>query len=555
MKIGKKLKYKTFINTLLFAWGCTPTIAFAQAHTFNTVTEILNNTIKPNEPGCSVVVTDGVNSHFISKGLASLEYGTSLTPDTKMLTASTSKQFLGYAVLQLVKQGKLNLDDILDKYIPEFTNYDNIKVYQLLNHTSGVKSHWAIFELMGKSLFDEYQPELVYDVLQTSNVDFEANSRYLYSNGGYFLLTKVVESVTKKSFSDYMKQDIFKKIGLNNTEYLDDYQRIIENRADGYMNDELGNFVAMRTHSNIIGPGHIVTTARDFSIWANHLLNLQITAFFEPLTPYVKSTNGGAVNYFAGLFKETLNGDLVYQHAGYYENWRQGFSVYPNKQLSITSLCNRADISTNKMNYEIAAALLNWQDVDKGKSDNKSKNDNSDVHKVSLLKSFAGTYFNKALNEIIDIRFHKGALYYVSPANSAYAKLFYDSEDMLFKDVGFKQNNTFSFSTETLVFNSIILSGEFQKLVFEPEVKMSNKHFGQYISEDGVGGITLSKSETGILIKLEKIGEIEYLHAKGNIWVDQENLSTLSLASQGDKILLSLSLNNIKKLRFTKRNH
>ncbi|NQZ90150.1 MAG: beta-lactamase family protein [Colwellia sp.] len=548
------MKYKTYLNTLLFAWVCIPTIAFAHADIFNTVTEILNNTIKPNEPGCSVVVTDGVNSYFNAKGLASLEYGTSLTPDTKMLTASTSKQFLGYAVLQLVKQGKLNLDDNLEKYIPEFTNFTDIKVYQLLNHTSGVKSHWAIFELMGKSLFDEYQPELVTDVLQSSIVDFAANSRYLYSNGGYFLLTKVVESVTKKSFHQYMKQEVFKKVGMNNTEYLDDYKRIIENRADGYMIEESGNFVAMRTHSNIIGPGHIVTTARDFSTWANHLLNLNITAFFEPLTPYVKSTNGGDVNYFAGLFKETLNGDLVYQHAGYYENWRQGFSVYPDKQLSITSLCNRADISTNKMNYEIAAALLNWADVDKSESDNKSKNDNSDVDKVSLLKSFAGTYFNKTLNEIIDIRFHKGSLYYVSPANSAYAKLFYDSENMLFKDVGFKQNNTFSFSTNTLIFNSTILSGEFEKLVFEPEVKMSSKHFGQYTSEDGVGGITLSKSETGILIKIDKIGEIAYLHTKGKIWLDQENLSTLSIASQGDKTLLSLSLKNIKNLRFTKSN-
>jgi CubicO group peptidase (beta-lactamase class C family) len=510
------MKYITYINAFLIICACIPTFAFAKLDKVtNTINEVLTSYIKPNEPGCSVAVTDGINSYFGAKGLGSLEYGTSLSSDTKMLTASTSKQFLGYAVLQLVKQEKLNLDDDLRKLLPEFKNYADIKVYQLLNHTSGVKSHWAIAELMGKSLFDEYTPNLVSEILKSANIDFEPNSRYLYSNGGYFLLTKVIESVTNKTFPEYMKESIFKTIGMTNTEYLDDYKRVIKNRADGYMTDDSGEFFAMRTHSEIVGPGHIVTTVQDFSKWAKHLLSLNLDTLFESLIPFVESADGGVVNYYAGLFKETFNGDLVYQHAGYYENWRQGFSVYPDKKLAIVSLCNRADISTNKMNYEIAAALLNWQQVDKSENEHKSKSVEED--KNILFKSYEGTYFSEILNEMIDIRFHKGDLYYVSPANSAYAKLTYDENSKLYRDAGFKQNNTFSFTVNNLVFKSPILGGEFKKLYFENAGKFNRKVLGKYSSEDDFGVITLSKSIKGILIELEDIGDIEYLHAKGNL--------------------------------------
>jgi CubicO group peptidase (beta-lactamase class C family) len=545
------MKYITYINAFLIISACIPTFALAKMDkATNIISETLSNYIQPNEPGCSVAVTDGVNSYFGSKGLGSLEYGTSLSPDTRMLTASTSKQFLGYAVLQLIKQGKLNLDDNLGKLLPEFKNYADIKVYQLLNHTSGVKSHWAIAELMGKSLFDEYKPSLVAEMLKSAHIDFAPNSRYLYSNGGYFLLTKVVESVTGKSFPEYMKQYVFNSLGMTNTEYLDDYKRVIKNRADGYMKDESDDFVAMRTHSEVVGPGHIVTTARDFSKWANHLLSLDLNALFEPLIPYSTSADGGVVNYYAGLFKETFNGNLVYQHAGYYENWRQGFSVYPDKKLAVISLCNRADISTNKMNYEITAALLNWKEIDQSQNENKNKSVEED--KNILFKSYEGTYFGEALNEMIDIRVHKGHLYYVSPANSNYARLHYDTNSKLYRDVGFKQNNTFSFSVNNLVFNSSILSGEFKKLNFEETGKFNSKALGKYSSDDGFGAITLSKSIKGILIELEDIGEIEYLHTKGNLWVEQENMSTILISVQSDITKLSLSLKHMKNLNFTK---
>jgi CubicO group peptidase (beta-lactamase class C family) len=466
-----------------------------------------------------------------------------------MLTASTSKQFLGYAVLQLVKQEKLNLEDNLGKLIPEFKDYANIKVYQLLNHTSGVRSHWAIFELMGRSLFDENTPYLVSEVLKSTNTDFEPNSRYLYSNGGYFLLTKVVESVTKESFSEYMKQNVFSALGMINTEYLNDYKRIIKNRADGYMTNESGEFFAMRTHNNIVGPGHIVTTAQDFSTWANHLLSLNLEKLFEPLLPYSKSVDGGVVNYYAGLFKETFNGDLVYQHAGYYENWRQGFSVYPEKKLAITSLCNRADISTNKINYEIATALFNWKHVNKMESEN---NKDGSEDKKSLLKSYEATYFNEKLNELIDIRLHKGHLYYVSPANSAYAKLIYDENSKLYQDIGFKQGNKFSFSTNKITFKSPIFSGKIKKLHFETSGEFNDKILGKYTSEHAYGAITLSKSENGILLEIEDVGGIEYQYTKGDLWVDQENLSTVLISEKGNETKLFLSIKHIKNVIYTK---
>ncbi len=507
------------------------------SNTAKTVSSILDKYIHSNEPGCSVVVTDGVNSHFSSKGLASLEYGATLSAQTKMLTASTSKQFLGYAVLQLVNQGKLNLDDNLGKLLPAFKNYSHIKLHQLLNHTSGVRSHWAIFELMGKSLFDQYQPSLVTEILTSAKLDFEPNNRYLYSNGGYFLLTKVLEEVTQQPFAQYMKQAIFNPLGMTDTEYLDDYKRVIVNRADGYMKSEAGEFVAMRTHSEIIGPGHIITTAHDFAKWANYLLSLDLEQFFTHLKWYSKSKDGGQVNYFAGLFKEKYNGDLVYQHAGYYENWRQGFSLYPERNLAIVSLCNRADISTNKLGFSLAEALLNWEDA-------------NNEEKSYLNKSNVGIYFSKKLNELISIRAHKGSLYYISPANSSYAQLIYNAKNKSYKGLTFKQNNSFIFSKNGLVFHSPIVTGEFTKLNFNINKQVSDKIIGKYKHEGGLGIIDVVKSDKGIKVTLEHIGELEYLPTHGDVWVDLENLSTIVITEQDNKTMLNLSLKHIKSLQF-----
>ncbi len=508
------------------------------AKKFHFIDEILKKQIASEAPGCSVAITNKDSSSYFSRGMASLEYQTNLSSQTQMLTASTSKQFLGYAILLLAKESLINLDDKIEKYIPEYKAFHGIKIHQLLNHTSGIRDHWGIFELMGKSLYDEYKTSLVEQTLIGSKTDFSPNERYLYSNGGYFLLTKIVEKVTQQSFSIYMKKAIFQKIGMKNTYYFDDYTKIIKNRADGYLTDENKNFFAMRTHSEIVGPGHIITTIEDFSLWAKFLLHTNLSDLYSPLAKFNGSKLGGDVSYYAGLFKEKFNGLHVYQHAGYYENWRQGFSLYPDKNIAIISLCNRADISTNKLNYSIARNLFSWP--------------KSEITRSSSTSVKTGLFYNKELNEFIYIEKHKEQFYYLSPNNSAYAKLNFNSNKNLYNGVNFQQNNTFKFSEDEVLFSSPVISGSFHKLNFKNKITQELKYIGRYKSIEKLGEIKIFYANNKLVMELENIGTIKYDQSTEGVWVDQDNMSTISFTQQDEYIELNLSLKHMKNVEYRK---
>jgi len=509
--------------------------------TSSDISQHLAMLISKNEPGCNVAIVSENKYKVFSQGLASLEYQKKLTPKTKMLTASTSKQFLGYAILKMAENGELNLTDNVEVYLPEYKHYRQVKIYQLLNHSAGVKSHWALFELMGKSLFDEYKTPIVEETLRNATPDFNQNNRYLYSNGGYFILTKIIESITNLSFADYMKEKIFLPLGMLNSFYLDDYTQVIRDRADGYTVSAEQNFKAVRTHAQIVGPGHVVTTIDDFAIWATFLINSDVEAFYGQLVPFKKSTYGGDIRYYAGLFKEKFNGELVYQHAGYYENWRQAFSFFPDKKMAIISLCNRADISTNKLNYSLAELLFSWpkSKVSKGIS--------------AQEQQLAGLYFNKQLNEIIDIRFHKGQLYYLGPANSSFAKLKLVVKNKVtsqYTGLTFKQNNVLNFDGQTINFTSPLISGRFEKIKMEDKVTLPANNLGEYKSTLGLGGVKVSLKDNILTLNVKNIGDIDYQLSSIGLWLDRENLSSLRFSENNDSLILSLK--HIKNLVYQK---
>jgi len=119
-----------------------------------------------------------------------------------------------------------------------------------------------------------------------------------------------------------------------------------------------------------------------------------------------------------------------------------------------------------------------------------------------------------------------------------------------YQGLKFQQNNSFTFFNQGLIFKSPILSAEFKKLSFENISLVSPNVIGKYVSEDGFGTITLSKGEKGIVLDFEDIGEIVFLPTERGVWVDQENLSTVIIAEQGNNTALNLSLKNIKNLHY-----
>jgi CubicO group peptidase (beta-lactamase class C family) len=262
------------LNLMFFSVG---TFAQDKAKILDSVFTSLYNKKKFN--GNVLVAEKGKPVFEKSYGIAEEKTGRLLNLQSTFELASVSKQFTAMGIVLLQKQGKLNYDDKLSKYIPELSFYDKITVRNLLNHTSGLPDYMEMFEKNWDKTkfatnddiikeFAKYKPALA----------FEPNQKYEYSNTGYALLGSIIERVSKKPFGDFLSSNIFKPLGMNHTlVYRSRYKpQKIDNYALGYEENESGNKVLMDSYGKdfytyyldgIVGDGMVNSTVEDLLKW------------------------------------------------------------------------------------------------------------------------------------------------------------------------------------------------------------------------------------------------------------------------------------------------
>src|SRR5262249_39028474 len=181
-------------------------------------------------------------------GLANLELNAPVTEDTVFEIASVTKPFTATAIMMLVEDGKIGLDDEIRKHLPELpVAWSGVKVRHLLSHTSGLPSymsHPGFAELNRKPSGPRDFVELVSGL----PLQFQPGEKYDYVNTNYVLLGLMIERVSGKSYNAFLKEKMFGPLGMNHTR-LNDRTKVLSNRASGYMfeNDALRNVV----HTNL----------------------------------------------------------------------------------------------------------------------------------------------------------------------------------------------------------------------------------------------------------------------------------------------------------------
>src|SRR6476619_1059768 len=189
-------------------------------------------------PGCAVGVS--LNGESLWKkafGLAEMEHNVPNTPQTIFESGSVAKQFTAAAIVLLAQDGKLSLDDPVRKYIPELPDYGSpLTIRHLLNHTSGIRDWGSVMSLTGAGRgYRVISQDLALDVITHQRaLDFTPGSEYSYSNSGYNLVAIIIERVSKQKFSAFLEERLFKPLGMTNSSWRDDYQRIVPNRAQAY---------------------------------------------------------------------------------------------------------------------------------------------------------------------------------------------------------------------------------------------------------------------------------------------------------------------------------
>jgi CubicO group peptidase (beta-lactamase class C family) len=198
-------------------------------------------------------------------GKADLELDVPNTPESVFRLGSLTKQFTAAAILQLQEQGLLDINNTVDRYLPGYPHGDEITIYQLLNHTSGIPDYEFLESRM------VYRNAVSLDALMTKfsdlPLDYPPGSQFKYSNSGYVILTAIIEKMSGQSYEDYLAEHIFQPLGMEATRY-DNADTVLPGRASGYTWDgEAYHNAEFFDMSNAAGAGGLVSTVGDMYKW------------------------------------------------------------------------------------------------------------------------------------------------------------------------------------------------------------------------------------------------------------------------------------------------
>lgn len=229
-----------------------------------------------NDLGSAALV---IESNFIkikqTSGFSDLQTEKRVTEHTNFRMASVSKQFTAACIIILKNSGKLNYDDPLSKFFPDFKTGNKVTIKHLLTHSSGLIDY--------ENLIPESQKEQISDadvlnwVGKVDSLFFEPGTNFRYSNGGFCILSKIVEKVSGQTFSEFMAENIFKPLKMNNS-YLFEKGSSMPNRAMGYAKNESGEiiFSDQSITSATKGDGCIYTNLVDYLKWLSALTEKQL---------------------------------------------------------------------------------------------------------------------------------------------------------------------------------------------------------------------------------------------------------------------------------------
>ena len=254
------------------------TFLVAQNSEIKKIDSIVNSKIGENDPSLFVgIVKDGKIIYEKYRGLANLQHQVKADEKTRSNIASTAKQFTALMILQLSLEGKLKLEEDIRKYLPTF--YPNvkeeIKIRHLLNHTSGIRDFYDLMSIQQNPWWrnEGFDNDDAIELLEKQeDLAFKPGSRYMYSNSGYTLLTKIIAEVSGKKFHEYSNQ-FFKELGMLNTTFLEDYMYVIPNQAQPYSDWGDGVWQQYPMITSLYGDGFLFTTLKDQLIFEQAIQN------------------------------------------------------------------------------------------------------------------------------------------------------------------------------------------------------------------------------------------------------------------------------------------
>ena len=317
------------------------------------------------QPGCAVgIFRNGQPTQFVSAGLANVATGLPIGPDTQFYAASVAKQFTAVAVLQQVVAGKVRLSDSVRRHIPEMPPYaDAVTVQMLLNMTSGIRDSLSLMGLEGyERISTPTRAQALAAVYRQQEPKFTPGTRYDYTNGGYLLLSEIVERAAGMPFERYLKTRVLDPAGMSRSIVMLGNRSSDGDIAKGYV-AENGKVREADEYPLFGGSGGLITTINDLGKW-----NYDIDVGHKVWTPEItrlmaepgKFLNGApAIRTGRGIAygNALLVGKHWFHHTGGAGGFKTLFGHLREKRMGVALLCNNGAVDPAPKADSVVAAL------------------------------------------------------------------------------------------------------------------------------------------------------------------------------------------------------
>lgn len=317
-----------------------PLSATQRARIDSVVTDLLSRTEAPS--ASIAVVRDGELVFEEAYGTARLSPETPAASSRRYAIGSVSKQFTAAAVLLLVEQGRMSLDDPVAKWLPDLTRADEITVRQLLSMTSGYQDYWP-HDYVFPAMLEPTAPEAILDQWARKPLDFDPGTKWQYSNTNYVIAGLIVERVAGMPFMDFLRTQVLQPLGMTSVR---DFNAGPLGDADAaaYLRNALGPLrpAPKEAQGWLFAAGGLGMTAADLAAWDIAMIEESVLRpeSWREMQTEVRLENGLAVGYGLGVGIGRVDGRRRIAHGGAVSGYSTSNQVFPDERTAVVALVN-----------------------------------------------------------------------------------------------------------------------------------------------------------------------------------------------------------------------
>ena len=305
--------------------------------TVSSTDELRSYLVRKNYSGVILVADKDQILFREAFGLKNHEGGEAITINDKFQIGSNTKQMVSSALLKLQEEGKLSLDDKISQYISVPESYNTITIREMLNHTSGITNytdHQEFWTLVTPTRILSLQE--IIDFTLKYPLDFAPTTNWNYSNSNFIIAGKILEVVSGKKWDQYLQENFFSPLGMENTGY-NDYFENVSDVASYVLNDKNQyEKVEDLNMSWALSAGAIYSTAGDLLKWLRHYSNISVLNQSSLKEMFTVGKN----NYGLGLQVKSIDGDTFVSHNGRTPGFGSDVGHLVNRDMSFINLNN-----------------------------------------------------------------------------------------------------------------------------------------------------------------------------------------------------------------------